>query len=68
MKLSQFLTPDRVTLDAAHGECYRCIDENAKTYTTRRDRAEQAMVQRAGALYGHAWALSRPGRARTFAS
>mgnify|MGYP001161684882 FL=1 len=47
MKLSQFLAPDRVTLEAAHGECYRCIDENAKTYTTRRDRAEQAMVARA---------------------
>lgn len=47
MKLSALMTPDRVTLESAHGECYRVGAENEGTYTTRRDRAEQALVKRA---------------------
>jgi hypothetical protein len=50
MKLSQFLAPDRVTLDAAHGEHYHVHSavENAldASYRTQRDRLEQALARR----------------------
>ena len=50
MKLSQFLTPDRVTLDAAHGEHYHTHShvENAldASYRTARDRLEQKVCRR----------------------
>lgn len=51
MKLSQFLAPDRVTLDAAHGEHYHVHSniENAldASYRTERDKKEQAISRRA---------------------
>lgn len=50
MKLSQFLAPDRVTLDAAHGEHYHSHShvENAldASYRTARDRLEQKIARR----------------------
>ena len=50
MKLSQFLAPDRVTLDAAHGDNYyrHSHVENAldASYRTQRDRLEQKIARR----------------------
>lgn len=50
MKLSQFLAPDRVTLDAAHGDNYyrHSHVENAldASYRTARDRLEQKIARR----------------------
>lgn len=50
MKLSQFLAPDQVTLDAAHGEHYHA-HSNAEngldaSYRNERDRLEQAHARR----------------------
>jgi hypothetical protein len=50
MKLSQFLAPDRVTLDTAHGEHYHTHShtENAldASYRTARDKLEQKIARR----------------------
>jgi hypothetical protein len=53
MKLSQFLAPDQVTLEAAHGEHYRTHThaENAldASYRTARDKLEQKIAPRTDA-------------------
>lgn len=50
MKLSAFLAPDRVTIDAAHGEHYHAHShvENAldASYRTQRDKLEQKICRR----------------------